>query len=76
MNIHIDKFENPNCRAGGEHQWFGDGITYFSDGTSMNTRKFNLLSRKMQEEYNVVGGECTCNKCGIEYTSAFNTHFM
>ena len=76
MNIHIDKFDNNECRAGGEHQWFGDGLVHFSDGKSMNARKFNLLSKKMQEDYNVVGGESTCNKCGVAYTSAFNPSFL
>ena len=76
MSIHIDNFEDNNCRAGGEHQWFGDGLTHFSDGKSMNTRKFNLLSKKMQEDYNVIGQEVTCNKCGAPYTSAFNPYFI
>ena len=75
MNLHIDNFEDNNCRFGGEHQWFGDGITHFSDGTSISTRKWNLLSRQMQREYDVVGQESTCNKCGTAYTTAFNTLF-
>lgn len=76
MSIHIDKFEDDNCRAGGNHQWFGDGLTHFSDGKSMSSRKFKLLSRKMQQEYDVVGEESTCNKCGIAYTQAFNPNFL
>lgn len=76
MTIHIDKFEDNNCRAGGQHQWFGDGLVHFADGKSMNARKFNLLSRKMQKDYYVVGEESTCNKCGAAYTSAFNPYFI
>lgn len=76
MLVHVDKFQNGACRAGGEHQWFGDGVTHFADGSSMNTRKFNLLSKPMQDEYEVVGQESTCNKCGATYTSAFNPYFM
>lgn len=76
MNTHSDNFENPNCKACGEHQWFGDGLIYFSDGKSMNQRKFDLLSPKMKKEYDIVGEEATCNKCGIAYTEAFNPMFM
>jgi len=76
MIVHIDNFEDESCRAGGAHQWFGDGITYFSDGTSMSTRRYNLLSKPMQDEYVVVGQECTCNKCGIAYTAAFNPYAL
>lgn len=76
MNIHIDKFDDDKCRAGGDRQWFGDGLVHFADGTSMNARKFTLLSKPMQREYNIVGQESTCNKCGIAYTSAHNPYFM
>jgi hypothetical protein len=75
MDFHIDNFDNPNCKAGGEHQWLGDGLIHFSDGKSMSERKYNLLSPKMQKEYDIVGCECTCNKCGIAYTQAFNPMF-
>jgi len=76
MNVHIDKFEDNNCRAGGDHQWFGDGIVHFSDGKSMNARQYKLLSRKMQNDYDLVGEESTCNKCGIAYTQVFNPMFI
>lgn len=76
VTIHIDKFEDDSCRAGGGHQWFGDGIIQFSDGSSMNARKFTLLSKKMQQEYDITGQESTCNKCGVAYTHAFNPYFL
>ena len=76
MTLHVDKFEDNICRAGGDHQWFGDGLIHFSDGKSMSSRKFKLLSRKMQEDYDVVGEESTCNKCGTAYTQAFNPYFI
>lgn len=76
MNVFIDKFEDSSCRSGGEHQWFGDGIVSFSDGKTMNKRKFDLLSKPMQDEYDVIGSECTCNKCGVTYTETFNVNFI
>jgi len=76
MNIHVDKFDSNSCRAGGTHQWHGDGLVHFEGGKSMNARKFSLLSKKMQEGYNLVGSESTCNKCGAAYTSAHNPMFI
>ena len=76
VNIFIDNFDDPRCRAGGEHQWLGDGLIHFPKGKSMNARKFRLLSRPMQEEYDVVGEECTCNKCGAAYTEAHNPLYL
>ena len=75
MSFHIDKFNNPECRAGGKHQWFGDIVLLLEDGKEMNNRKYNLLSDKMKRDVNVVGSESTCNKCGIPYTQAFNPYF-
>lgn len=76
MNVIIDKFDNAQCRAGGEHQWFGDGVIHFTDGKSMNARKFTLLSPKMQKEYSITGQESTCNKCGAHYTHAHNPYYL
>lgn len=76
VNIFIDKFNDDNCRAGGLHQWFGDEIYYLEEGGTINARKYNLLSDTMKKDYNIIGGECTCNKCGIKYTAAHNPHFI
>lgn len=79
MRIHIDKFNDSSCRAGGEHQWFGEGVVYYQeDGKpkEMSQRKYNLLSDKMKKDLQLTGGECTCNKCGIKYSQAFNPYTM
>ena len=72
VSFHTDKFNDPNCRAGGEHQWHGDNLLTMDDGSTMSQRKFNLLSNKMKKDYNVVSSECTCNKCGTPFTNAQN----
>lgn len=76
QTLFVDKFEDDSCRAGGNHQWLGDGLVHFSNGKSMNARQFSLLSKRMQQDYTIVGQESTCNKCGAAYTQAFNPFFL
>jgi len=40
-------------------------IVFAEDSTAM-----------MQEEYDVIGGESTCNKYGIAYTASHNPLFI
>lgn len=79
ISVHVDNFNQFECRAGGEHQWMGDGIVYYEDfgeQKEMSQRKYRLLSDRMRKNLNVVGGESTCNKCGIRFSLAFNPYIQ